>query len=264
MWCKITNKNEKHYDHQYVDGLNVLKEEFNNNPKDVCVAGGFYFTKLDYINSFLEYGCWLREIELPENDPDFKIIKVDDEQQNKWRANKIILGKRHSIYDIDVVKKFKLNASAIFKKLVHDANYDLIKKWLESDLGFEPYYVTNIMQIVPYNVYYANHMSNNDRADILELLLTKFGSCMIYDTRAIVDNIKCHAYSDSVTSWWVRNMGKIYKTHDQMLKSYLEENDGSENDSSENDEESYYHNDCDSECSCVEERRDIDHDDDDY
>jgi len=93
LYFKITNTNENHYGFQYNDGLNVLKDKFNNNPKATCVPGGLYFTDAEHIFEFLTYGIYLREVTLPVNDPDFKMVK----DGNKWRANKIILGK-NTIY----------------------------------------------------------------------------------------------------------------------------------------------------------------------
>lgn len=62
---KITNKEEKHYDMQYKDGLNEDVLPFY--PEGNCVAGGIYFSREDIL-AFLEYGCWLREVSLPEGE----------------------------------------------------------------------------------------------------------------------------------------------------------------------------------------------------
>lgn len=90
---KITNKNENHYGYQYVTGLNVLDKPFDEGS---CMEGGLYFSfsDIEHIFEFLHYGVYLREIILPLDDPDFKCVKDLD---NKWRANKIILGKRHEL-----------------------------------------------------------------------------------------------------------------------------------------------------------------------
>ena len=88
---KITNKEEKHHGFQYTDGLNILQQPFTEIGS--CVPGGLYVTDIDNILQFLDYGIYLREITLPLDDPDFKIVKDD----NKWRANKIILGKRYNL-----------------------------------------------------------------------------------------------------------------------------------------------------------------------
>ena len=43
LYFKITNANENHNGFQYVEGLNILKEEFIGDPKKSCCPGGFIF-----------------------------------------------------------------------------------------------------------------------------------------------------------------------------------------------------------------------------
>ena len=118
LYFKITNEKENHNGFQYVTGLNVLKEEFNNDHNKSCCAGGLYFTNAANIFEFLSYGVYLREVTpekngthflsgislqgvtLPIDNPDFLMI----EDGNKWRANMIILGTR---YDLSSVETFK-------------------------------------------------------------------------------------------------------------------------------------------------------------
>jgi len=94
MYLKITNKNENHHRYQYRDGLNVLDKEFDNNPKNSCTEGGLYFTNKEFIHNFYNYGIYLRIVELPIDDLEFRMIK--DPEGDKWRANKIILRERYS------------------------------------------------------------------------------------------------------------------------------------------------------------------------
>ena len=97
LYFKITNKKENHHGFQYYDGLNELKEEFNDDPDASCVAGGFYFTDVENIFKFLDFGIYLREITLPINDSDFRIVK---DKSDKWRTNKIILGQKRNLSDV--------------------------------------------------------------------------------------------------------------------------------------------------------------------
>ena len=98
MYYKIINKKWKHRGYQYIPGLNVLKEEFNDNPNDSCCKGGFYFTTIDNIFEFLNYGCYLMEITLSTSDSDFKM--VSDPKYDKFRSNKIFLGKKYDLADV--------------------------------------------------------------------------------------------------------------------------------------------------------------------
>ena len=91
-YYKVTNKNECHNGYQYKDGLNILKEEFNDDPTASCVPGGFYFTDYEHLPKFFEYGTWIREVTIPT---DARVIK--DPDGDKWRTDKIILGNKYHI-----------------------------------------------------------------------------------------------------------------------------------------------------------------------
>ncbi len=91
---KITNSTECHYGFQYGDGLNILTEPFAET--GTCCKGGFYFTDIDHIADFFSFGVYLRIVELPLTDPEFKCVKDDN---NKWRANRIILKEKMNLYE---------------------------------------------------------------------------------------------------------------------------------------------------------------------
>ena len=111
MYFKITNANENHRGFQYVDGLNVLIEEFNDDPNKSCCRGGLYFTNIQNIFKFLDYGIYLREIALPIDNPDFRMVK--DPKWDKWRANMIILGTRYDLNNVDTFKYLIQNGANI-------------------------------------------------------------------------------------------------------------------------------------------------------
>ena len=91
-YYKVTYENENHDGYQYKDGLNILKEKFNDNPKAYCARGGFYFTDYDHLPKFFNYGVWIREVTIPT---DAKVIL--DVEEDKWRCDKIILGNKYHI-----------------------------------------------------------------------------------------------------------------------------------------------------------------------
>lgn len=101
-YYKITNEKENHYGFQYKNGLNILIEEFNSSSFNSCCKGGFYFTDINNILKFVDYGCYLREVFLPTNDPNFRMIK--DPSNDKWRANKIILGWRYNLWNVETFR----------------------------------------------------------------------------------------------------------------------------------------------------------------
>jgi hypothetical protein len=92
IYYKVTNKDECHNGYQYKDGLNILNEEFNDDPNASCVPGGFYFTDYKNLPQFFEYGTWIREVTIP---PDARVVL--DPEGDKWRCDKIILGKKYHI-----------------------------------------------------------------------------------------------------------------------------------------------------------------------
>ena len=137
-YYKITNKDENHYGFQYKDGLNVLIEPFNDDPYDSCCAGGLYFTDIEHVPGFADYGCYLREVFLPKDDPDFKMVK--DMSGGKWRANKLILGQRYNLWEVATLELLRERGtnSEYFKYLFLDAceneYYEVVKYFVENKL----------------------------------------------------------------------------------------------------------------------------------
>ena len=227
MYFKITNKKEKHHGYQYKDGLNVLNEEFNQTGS--CVAGGFYFTTLEHISKFYGYGINIRVVELPESDRDFLMVK--DPESDKWRANKIILGKKYSLFDpityqelglnitennylinnasrhgcLDVLKRWK--KSGLILKYTHDAidtaskngHTHILDWWLNS--GFELKYSNNAIE----------YASGYGRVNVLEWW-KKSGLKLKYSCSAI--DFASHGCHLNVLDWWINSGLKLKYTSD--------------------------------------------------
>lgn len=87
-FCKFTNSTEVHHNFKYSDGLNILKDNF-----DEYSITGFYITTYEHIHKYKSYGNGIREITLPFANPNFRIFKTED--PNVWRTNMIILGKKY-------------------------------------------------------------------------------------------------------------------------------------------------------------------------
>ena len=96
---KLTNKTEIHNGFQFVSGENVDTIEFN--PEGECKKGGIYFTDIDNFHIWLEYNDnvmkYCRRVVLP---PDCKVYIEED----KFKADKIILGERVKIKDFEIWK----------------------------------------------------------------------------------------------------------------------------------------------------------------
>jgi len=91
-YYKVLNAAENHNGYQYHDGLNIDPVPFNSDPEASCVPGGFYFTDLDHIGDFFCYGAHCREVTVPKN---ARVVK--DPDGDKWRADKLVLGRRLTI-----------------------------------------------------------------------------------------------------------------------------------------------------------------------
>jgi hypothetical protein len=146
MLLKVTNSKEIHHGFHYKDGLNVLPKEemFDDDPYHTCCPGGLYYTTEEYITKFLHFGSNLRIIGLPTDDPEFK--QVRDLEGNKWRANKIILKEKYSLFEPETYKLFgsKITDNEFIVDLAcEEGNIDFLNFWKES--GLDLYYSTHTM-----------------------------------------------------------------------------------------------------------------------
>lgn len=98
IYYKITNKNENHDGYQYRDGINTSDEPFEKSGSHI--RRDFHFTTIDNIFKYLDDGCIVREIKLPQ-----KCKWVKDSDGYGYRANTIILGNK---YDLQNPKTFEM------------------------------------------------------------------------------------------------------------------------------------------------------------
>ena len=96
-YYKILNEEECHNEFQYQTGLNVDTNEFDPSPE--C-GGGMFYASRDIL-AFLDYGCWLREVTIPDG---VDIVKVNDWGSQKFKSPEIVLGERELI-DIEVIER---------------------------------------------------------------------------------------------------------------------------------------------------------------
>lgn len=110
-YYKVMTEDEKHYNFQYKDGLNVLRGRFNNNPNASCGPGGLYFTNTNNILKYLSYGTHVREITLPWGNPKFRYVADSD----KCRANMLILGKKHDLSKVETIRMLTKQGTFIYE-----------------------------------------------------------------------------------------------------------------------------------------------------
>lgn len=93
--------------YQYYDGLNK-KEPFNEDPNEYGGDKlGLFFTNQSGIKFCISYGCFIREITIPNG---AKVIKSGG---CCWRCDKMILGKKTLLYSDESFQKFKIDIDNI-------------------------------------------------------------------------------------------------------------------------------------------------------
>ena len=96
-YYKITNESENHYGLQYQDGL--VEDIIPFAQEGSCCDGGIYFSDEKNILEFLNYGVFIREIEIPN---DAQMVK--NPEGNKWRASKVFLHPRKDLREVSTWK----------------------------------------------------------------------------------------------------------------------------------------------------------------
>ena len=89
-YYKITNATEKHNGMKYKTGLNV--DVLPYNPNGDCATGGIYFSREDIL-FFLSYGKWIREVTIPDGEA----VYENPGRPKRWKAHRVILGKRRKV-----------------------------------------------------------------------------------------------------------------------------------------------------------------------
>jgi hypothetical protein len=142
LFFKITNSDEIHHGFPYKDGLNILDKPFQK--KGSCVAGGLYFTDLQSLHHFYPYGVWIRVIIIPDG---AQIVKDPDMSGGeKWRSDKIILGYKYPLYDLETIKKFNLKIDNHYVKKVCELGKVEILEWWKNS-GLELKYPTDVLNV---------------------------------------------------------------------------------------------------------------------
>ena len=167
MYFKITNKDENHNGFQYVNGLNILKDEFIDDPNQSCCKGGLYFTDAANIFKFTNYGIYLREILLPSDNPDFKMVK--DKTGYKWRANMIILDKRYDLFNVDTFKYLEEKRANVHAK--NDHALRLSARY--GHLDVVKYLVEKGANVHAVNDYALRLSADNGHLDVVKYLVEK-------------------------------------------------------------------------------------------
>lgn len=103
-YYKITNQNEIHHGFKYKTGINTLTEPFSPKTEGECVPGGLYFSNKRRLHNWYNYGVYIRKVRIPT---DTQMVKLDE----KYRADKIYINRRHRLFTASTVDRFKLKVT---------------------------------------------------------------------------------------------------------------------------------------------------------
>jgi hypothetical protein len=189
LTVKITNENENHNGFQYQTGLNILEETFQKEGS--CVPGGFYFTTIDQVHNFYHYGVHLRIVEIPD---DAQVVKDPDERNGiKWRSDKIILGGKYPLCDVETIKKFDLKITKEYiRNLVKYGKVDVLMFLLEKHNSLISGFTSEAL----------NYASENGHINVLEWWI-KSGLPLKYDESAL-DWASENGHVN-VLEWWLKS-----------------------------------------------------------
>lgn len=208
-YYKITNQLENHNNFQYQNGLNIILDEFDNDPESM--GNGFYFTTIKYLPKYYYMGINIREIFLPKN-PELKIVKLldefsDDEVNDKYRANMIILGKKYSLYEPATYLHFGLNMEYNIHLVNHASQYgniDFLEKWKENNWNLK--YSTDAMDLA----------SENGHISILEWW--KNSDFKIKYSKYSID-WACENGKIDVLDWWFNSGLELKYSHNALISA---------------------------------------------
>ena len=127
---KIINKEEIHHGLQYKDGLINDPKPFK--PFGNCEPGGIYFSSNDIL-AFVDYGCWIREVTIPEDAKVYQNLGTPE----KWKADRVFLHPRKKLWTVETIKKLieeganvKANDSIALRKAAYKGHTDIVKLFI--------------------------------------------------------------------------------------------------------------------------------------
>lgn len=171
IYYKITNEKEIHNGYHYKNGINILDKPFENQGS--CVTGGLYFTTVEHIFDFLDFGCYLRKVSLP-----FDSNWVMDPSGNKFRADKIFLGDK---YDLSKPDTFEM----LIKQGANNINNAFLWACSKKHLDVVKYLVSQGADIHINDDMALRHASEDGYVKIVEYLIEQGSNVHAVDDYAL-------------------------------------------------------------------------------
>jgi hypothetical protein len=210
MYLKITNAEENHYGLQYHDGLNVDPVPFDKEGS--CCPGGIYFTTPEYICNFLQMGCYIREVMVPE---DAEMVK--DPGGNKWRSPKVMLGPRKELWNVDTWKWLLEIIIDTGINEVSSKSLDTALRWSSYDgyLEVVKYLVENGADIHANNGYALKYASQHGYLEVVKFLVENGADIHVGNDCAL----RCASFGRlDIVKYLVEHGADIHADNDYALK----------------------------------------------
>lgn len=167
IYCKILRDDLFECNMEMHEGLNEMNCEFNDDRDDTRCVGGYWFTTLDNIHNFYNFGKYFSIVNIFDN---AKYVRFNN--RNVWRTDKIYVDKLYNLYDIETIKKFNLTIT-----------FDLMM----------------------YVVQFKNITDNNELFDYLQIDPIKKQELLRNITNDNLRIVSLRGY-ENVFNWW-HNMG---------------------------------------------------------
>ncbi len=221
----ITNETEHHGNFQYTSGLNTTQTDFpenhfcfrhglmysNTTTQKYDMPNGFCFTDIDNVLDDIHRGVYLRVVDLPLTDPDFKYVEY---RQNKWTSNKIILKEKMDLrqvstfhFIIDMGVDIKNHAKSIIKWASSRGLLDIIKflsDTVDETFIFDCYYSALLSAVEKNNI------------DIVKFFVNK-GVDLNEDDGDLICVASQYGYLD-VVKYLVESEADIHADNDYSLR----------------------------------------------
>ena len=112
IYFKITNRKENHHGFQYKDGL--VSDIHPFNPSGCCSGGGLYFTTLEKLHMFEQFGTNIRPIVVPSGVPIYNEVCTSGSRQHASCPKFHYKSKAPTVY---LLPKIKLGSDESFRLL---------------------------------------------------------------------------------------------------------------------------------------------------
>ena len=173
VYLKFTNSDETHNEFTFKTGLNTDTNPFDPDPTHECGPYGLYFTDAMNWDKWID-GKYVREVTLPKGE---RKVTLDD----KYRAHRIILGRRH---DLSKVAAWKWMVSKGID-ITTDDSYTICWASRCGHLDVVKYLVSKGADVTAWDNFAVCLASKYGHLDVVKYLVSKGADVTARDNAAV-------------------------------------------------------------------------------